>query len=166
MKIQQISVNTPDVQTFIQALDAYQERLYPSESNHLDSNETLMRPNVFFVGAMEEDGLKGIGAVKIFETYGEIKRMFIPARFRGKGIGKQIIQALETHLMEQKIFRAVLETGIHQTAAIGLYETMGFTRTTSFGSYTEDPLSIFMEKKLPKSYKNSIKEQSIETPAD
>ncbi len=162
MTVLQISVNTPKVQTFIQELDAFQKRLYPSASNHLDSNEALMRPNVFFVGAMEKDGLKGIGAVKIFETYGEIKRMFIPERFRGQGIGKQIIKALETHLIEHKIFRAVLETGIHQNAAIGLYEAMGFTRTTPFGSYTEDPFSIFMEKKLPKSSKNSIKKQTIE----
>ncbi len=155
MKVQQISVNTPQVQAFIQELDAFQERLYPSASNHLDSNETLMQSNVFFVGAME-DGLKGIGAVKIFGTYGEIKRMFIPKKFRGKGIGKRIIQALEAHLIEQKIFRAVLETGIHQDAAIGLYETMGFTKIPPFGSYAEDPLSIFMEKKLPKSFNKSI----------
>jgi putative acetyltransferase len=90
--------------------------------------------------------------------------MFIPECFRGQGIGKQIIQALETHLIEHKIFRAVLETGIHQNAAIGLYEAMGFTRTTPFGGYTEDPFSIFMEKKLPKSSKNSIKKLTIETP--
>lgn len=147
--IQQISVNRPDVQMFIRTLDAYQERLYPSESNHLDSIEILGKPNVFFVGAVEENVLKGIGGVKVFEAYGEIKRMFIPEKFRGKGIGKNIIQALETHLIQQKIFRAALETGIHQTAAIRLYETMGFTRTGPFGSYTQDPLSIFMEKKLP-----------------
>ncbi len=148
MVIQQILVTTPAAQMLIRELDAYQEGLYPSESNHLDSIKTLGKPNVFFVGAMEENQLKGIGAVKIFETYGEIKRMFIPEKFRGKGIGKNIIQALETHLIQQKIFRASLETGIHQTAAIRLYESMGFTRTNPFGSYTQDPLSIFMEKKL------------------
>ena len=149
MIIQQISVNTREVQVFIRELDAYQETLYPSESNHLDSIETLMMPNVFFVGAMEENELKGIGAVKVFETYGEIKRMFIPEKYRGKGIGKKIILALESHLIQQKTFKATLETGIHQTAAIRLYENMGFTRTGPFGSYNKDPLSIFMEKKLP-----------------
>ena len=33
-----------------------------------------------------------------------------------------------------------------------------------FGSYTEDRFSLLMEKKLPKSSKNSIKKQTIETP--
>ncbi|MCP4723019.1 MAG: GNAT family N-acetyltransferase [Desulfobacteraceae bacterium] len=147
--IRQISVNTPQVQVFIRDLDEYQESLYPSESNHLDSIETLMQPNVFFVGAMKKNELIGIGAVKLFKTYGEIKRMFIPNKFRGKGIGKIILQALENHLIQQKIFTITLETGIHQTPAIRLYETMGYARTSPFGNYIQDPLSIFMEKKLP-----------------
>ncbi|MDA3791183.1 MAG: GNAT family N-acetyltransferase [Desulfobacula sp.] len=150
MRIQQISVNTPGVKLFIQKLDAYQESLYPSESNHLDSIETLKQSNVFFVGAMEKDELTGIGAVKIFTGYGEIKRMFIPEKHRGKGIGKLILKALEIHLIQQKIFMAQLETGIHQAAAIHLYETMGFKKIKSFGDYTVDPLSIFMEKNLTK----------------
>jgi putative acetyltransferase len=155
--IRQISVNTPEVQTFIRNLDAFQENLYPSESNHLDSIETLMQSNVFFVGAMEDNELLGIGAVKVFDTYGEIKRMFIPEKFRGRGIGKQLLAALETHLIEQKIFTAHLETGIQQPAAIGLYETCGFVKTGPFGNYAEDPLSVFMEKKLLKSSKKGYK---------
>lgn len=148
MKVQQIEANTPEVQAFIQKLDTYQKSLYPSESNHLDSIDTLMQPHVFFMGIRVGDDLAGIGAVKRFETYGEIKRMFILEKFRGKGIGKKIITALEAHLVQHHIFWARLETGIHQAAAIGLYETMGFIRTGPFGDYDPDPLSVFMEKKI------------------
>ena len=38
-----------------------------------------------------------------------------------------------------------LETGIAQTAAIGLYERIGFRRIPPFGEYKEDPLSRFYE---------------------
>jgi putative acetyltransferase len=41
-----------------------------------------------------------------------------------------------------------LETGIHQHAAIGLYERMGLSLVPPFGEYREDPLSRFYEKKL------------------
>jgi ribosomal protein S18 acetylase RimI-like enzyme len=41
-----------------------------------------------------------------------------------------------------------LETGIHQAEAIGLYERMGFRRIPPFGAYTDDPLSLFYEKRL------------------
>lgn len=148
MKAQQISPETPEVQAFIHKLDRYQESLYPSESNHLDSIDTLMQPHVYFVGVKNGGELAGIGAVKRFDAYGEIKRMFILEKFRGKGIGKKIIKALETHLVQHHIFLARLETGIHQSAAIGLYETMGYIRTGPFGDYPLDTLSVFMEKKI------------------
>ncbi|MFN7104339.1 MAG: GNAT family N-acetyltransferase, partial [Pseudorhizobium sp.] len=41
-----------------------------------------------------------------------------------------------------------LETGIYQPQAIGLYRAYGFIDIPPFGSYGEDPLSIFMEKRL------------------
>ena len=41
-----------------------------------------------------------------------------------------------------------LETGIHQTAAISLYERAGFRPITPFGAYKADPLSRFFEKRI------------------
>jgi NADPH:quinone reductase-like Zn-dependent oxidoreductase len=41
-----------------------------------------------------------------------------------------------------------LETGIHQTEAIGLYESFGFVQIPPFGDYKEDPLSRFYEIRL------------------
>jgi putative acetyltransferase len=39
-----------------------------------------------------------------------------------------------------------LETGIHQDAAIRLYEREGFRRTPPFGPYRDDPVSRCYEK--------------------
>jgi putative acetyltransferase len=58
------------------------------------------------------------------------------------------MEALENHLVEQARPYARLETGIHQPEAIGLYQKLGYYRINPFGDYQEDPLSIFMEKKL------------------
>ena len=148
MQIDPISPDDPRVTPLIEELDRYQESLYPPESNHLDGPATLMQPNVHFIGALDGDTLAGIGAVKRFTDYGEIKRMFIPEKFRGKGLGRQLMAALETHLIDHGIFIARLETGIHQTPAIRLYESSGFVKCPPFGSYKEDPLSVFMEKEL------------------
>ena len=41
-----------------------------------------------------------------------------------------------------------LETGVLQKAAIGLYESLGYCHIQPFGSYLDDPLSLFMEKHL------------------
>ena len=41
-----------------------------------------------------------------------------------------------------------LETGVLQKAAIGLYVSLGYDHIQPFGSYLDDPLSLFMEKHL------------------
>lgn len=132
----------------IHLLDKYQQELYPAESNHLDSLETLAGPNCRLIGAITNDQLVGIGAVKIMGDYGELKRFYIPEKFRGQGIAEGIINALEKWLVEKKTYLSRLETGIHQHAAIRFYQKLGYDETTPFGNYKLDPLSVFMEKSL------------------
>ena len=137
-----------DVYELIEQLDEYQSSLYPPESNHLDSIEELARSNAYFLAAYLNSAICGIGSVKLMEDHGEIKRVFVPSNYRGKGIAIAMMKELENHLIQQAIPYARLETGIHQAGAIGLYERLGYYRIDPFGDYKEDPLSIFMEKKL------------------
>lgn len=149
MEIYPVSPADQRVQPMIRALDEYQEALYPAESNHLDGLDTLLQDNVHFIGAFDGNTLLGIGAVKHMGGYGEIKRMFIPERFRGQGIADGLMTALLDHLSENGICVARLETGSRQVAAIRFYEKAGFVTRPPFGDYREDPLSVFMEKSLP-----------------
>lgn len=131
--------------------DAYMASLYPAESNHMESPSALALPNVLFLGAYLEDELAGCGAVKILHddgSYGEMKRVYVLEAYRGRGVSKQLMQALETHLIEQQIPLARLETGISQPEALALYEKLGYQYRTPFGSYQLDPFSVFMEKRL------------------
>lgn len=131
--------------------DAYMASLYPAESNHMESPRALALPNVLFLGAYLKGDLAGCGAVKIMHddsSYGEIKRVYVLESFRGRGVSKQLMQALETHLIEQHIPLARLETGISQPEALGLYEKLGYHYRAPFGFYQPDPLSVFMEKRL------------------
>lgn len=134
----------------IQELDEYQSSLYPAESNHLDSVETLVQDNVYFVSAFFEDNPNPIacGAVKIIENYGEVKRVYVVPNYRGKGVAKAIMKALEEHLVNNRILIAKLETGIYQEEAISFYKSLGYKFTLPFGEYKPDPLSVFMEKLL------------------
>lgn len=131
--------------------DAYMASLYPAESNHMESPSALALPNVLFLGAYLDGELAGCGAVKIMHddgSYGEIKRVYVLDAFRGRGLSKQLMQALEAHLIEQQIPMARLETGISQPEALGLYEKLGYQYRAPFASYLLDPLSVFMEKRL------------------
>lgn len=132
----------------IDELDAYQKTLYPPESNHLDSIETLKQSNVRFLGATEAGAIIAIGSVKIFDDYGELKRIYVPKRHRGKGLAQRIVKALEQELLTHGVRVSRLETGPKSVAAIRLYEKLGYVERGPFGSYPPDPLSTFMEKRL------------------
>ena len=148
LTIKPVDPDRTEVFRLIEQLDAYQSSLYPPESNHLDSIDALSRSNAFFLAAYEGSTICGIGSVKVLEDYGEIKRLYVPPNQRGKGIAVAIMEKLEQHLIEEAIPVARLETGVHQTEALGLYERLGYRRVSPFGDYQEDPLSVFMEKKL------------------
>jgi putative acetyltransferase len=151
MHIVPLNPDTPAARALIGRLDAYQIGLYPAESNHLDGIEALQMPNVLFLGAYIADALVGCGAVKSLDDdgiYGEIKRVFVLDAYRGRGVSKHLMQALEAHLRSNGIRTARLETGIRQPEAIGLYRRLGYVERGPYGAYRPDPLSLFMEKNL------------------
>lgn len=143
-----VLIDPVEAKSLIKELDDYQAFLYPAESNHLESLEALGNENVVMLGIKEKNAVLAIGAVKIFEDYGEIKRVFVPEVHRGKGLAKMIMAALEKALVEKNVWCAKLETGIHQHEAIGLYRRLGYQECNPFGSYQTDPLSVFMSKRL------------------
>lgn len=142
-------VNLSLISELIADLDRYYQSLYPPQSTHLESIDSLSAPQTFVLGAYVQDKLIGIGAVKsLTRDYGEIKRMFVRTRYRGQGVAQKILSGLERHLFEENIPLVRLETGIHQKEALSFYKSMGFQLCGPFGDYKEDPLSLFMEKHL------------------
>jgi putative acetyltransferase len=141
--------DTPDAQTLIAELEAELAPLYPIESRHGFSVERLLTEGVAFF-LIREDGIPaGCGGVKLFGTdYGEVKRMYVRPQFRGLGLAKLMLDHLTDYTQRQGVRWLRLETGIHQQAAICLYERMGFQRIPPFGEYKEDPLSRFYEKHI------------------
>ena len=151
MNISLIDPRRDDVQALLALSDAYMQALYPAESNHLESPLALAQPNVHFLGVHVDGELAACGAVKTMDDdglYGEIKRVFVLERHRGKGLSKQIMLRLEAHLLATGVPLARLETGISQPEALGLYERLGYAYRAPFGKYQLDPLSVFMEKQL------------------
>ena len=143
------SVDQPAIIQLISALDAYQGALYPAESNYHLSVETLKAPNVLFAVARDDAGaVIGCGAIVLFDDYGELKRMYVPPEQRGRGVAKAVMALLEAHAVQRNCRLLRLETGIHQPEAHGLYSRAGYTRRGPYGDYPDDPLSVFMEKRI------------------
>jgi putative acetyltransferase len=143
--------DTPDASALVAELEAYQGPLYPPESHHGLSVERLIAERVAFFVLRDGETPAGCGGIKLFGSdYGELKRMFVRPQFRGLGYGKLLLDHLAGYAQAHGIGVLRLETGIHQAAAIRLYEQAGFQQTGPFGTYVDDPLSLFYEKRLPR----------------
>jgi len=141
--------DTVDATSLIRELDGYLALLYPPQSRHGLPVEQLLHEAVAFFVTRHDGMPAGCGGVKLFGTaYGEIKRMYVRPQFRGLGLGKLMLQHLADYARQQGVTVLRLETGIYQSEAIGLYERCGFRRIPPFGTYQEDPLSLFYEKHL------------------
>ena len=131
--------------------DAHMARLYPAASNHPVAAATLATAGTLFIGAYAGGSLAGCAATRLLDgdgRYGEIKRLFVLDRYRGRGIARALMERLEQHLRDHGVDCARLETGVLQPEARALYLALGYTERAAFGEYAPDPLSLFMEKRL------------------
>jgi len=151
--------------------DAYMASLYPAESNHLVSSESLRTGDACFIGAFlhnrhgsgdEMTYQKPVAvsaaelqcvacvAARFYRTegYAEIKRLYVEERCRGAGLAKRLMARIEAEIVGQGIQCARLEMGIHQPEADALYRSLGYREIPPFGDYLLDPLSQFLEKAL------------------
>jgi len=141
--------DSPEAMELLAELDsALFEYPYPPESRHAFSVEQLLRESVAFFVASYDGQLAACGGVKLFADYGEVKRMFVRPQFRGKGLGKEILNRLAAHARANRINILRLETGIYQVEAIGLYDVWGFQRRGPFGEYKDDPNTVYFEKPI------------------
>jgi len=139
----------PRVRRLIKELDALQLSLYPAESNHLLDIETLAQPRMRFVSANVDGEVLGCGGIWLHDDYAEVKRVYVSPAARGLGLAKKIMARLEDEARAAGMTIARLETGIYQPEALGLYRALGYADRGPFGDYpTDDPMSVFMEKRL------------------
>lgn len=132
--------------------DEYLSALYPPESNHAEPISALFGDDSTFLLGYSGGNLAACGAIKFVDSdpkYGEIKRLFVAEEFRGRGFAVPMMRKLEEQAQAKGIDLVRLETGPMQTEALSLYRRLGYSERGPFGAYTDDPLSVFMEKKLP-----------------
>jgi len=147
--IEHLDPDSAAAQALIAASDAFYDGLYPPESNHLEATSDLKQEHVIFMGCRIGDELVASGGAKLMRDdgdYAEIKRVFVLDAFRGRGLSRKIMQALETELRNRGVILFRLETGVRQPEALGLYRKLGYRERGPFGAYRVDPFSVFMEK--------------------
>ena len=153
--------------------DEYMASLYPAESNHLVSSESLQTGDAIFLGAFTSSTMSsssetadqpektggllsggdvgeciGCVAARFYREagYAEIKRLYVQEAHRGLGLSRTLMSAIEAEILAEDVDCARLEMGIYQPEADALYRSIGYRNIPPFGDYQVDPLSQFLEK--------------------
>lgn len=140
---------SPEIAALIDERVAHSLASFPPESIHAFDLSQLDRPGITFWTARIDGRLAGCGALQTQgDGNGEIKSMFVRSAWRGEGVSRYVLAAIETEARAVGLKRLNLETGTDSMVARGLYESFGYVYCGSFGGYRPDPLSVFMTKVL------------------
>ncbi len=80
---------------------------------------------------------------------GEVKRVFVSAEHRGRGLSRLLMQGIEAHAVAAGLRRLVLETGTKQPESVALYRSIGFEPIDRYGEYADSDESLCFAKALP-----------------
>jgi len=95
-------------------------------------------------GAWRRSSVRALGGASAVE----VKRMFVVSERRGLGFARAVLAALESAAVAAGHDVVVLETGLRQPEAIGLYRSAGYEEIPGFGFYRDAPLSRCFGKRL------------------
>ena len=141
--------DSADALGLIAELEEHLAPRYPSESRHGLNIEQLIVQNVAFFVLRADGQPAACGGVKLYGLeYGELKRMYVLPAYRGRGIARRMVAALEeaAHATGRPEIR--LETGTYLPAAIALYRSVGYAPIPPYGEYVGNPYSVCFAKRL------------------
>lgn len=148
MKLVRTTSDNSDFQQLVVALDAYL-RIVDGDDHafYAQFNKTDSLSNVLV--CYDQEVAIGCGAFKAYDSQTvEIKRMYTLPEYRGRGVAKNIMAALEEWAKEEKYSVSILETGYLQKDAIALYTKIGYEVMENFGQYEGISTSVCMQKTI------------------
>lgn len=151
MEIRLVDPTHAAVAAVIEAHIAYGAAHYPAESNHHLALEHYAEADVQLFGAWRGAVCIGLAGLKRLDpTHGEVKTMYVVEQARGQGAGARLLETVIREAAESGLERLSLETGSRDASASArrLYEQYAFEYCPPFGSYSEDPESVFMTRSL------------------
>jgi len=149
--IQLDDLSGPEIAAFLEEHIADMKSVSPPESKHALDLDGLRAPGVTFWTLKYNNQLAACAALKQLDSqHGEIKSMRTSVAFRGQGIASKLLVHLVAEAKSRGYQRLSLETGSMPffEPARKMYQKFGFKKCLPFGSYKEDPNSVFMALEL------------------
>jgi putative acetyltransferase len=148
MEIVPVRPTGSEARAIMDQLDRELLTFYPHTQVHGIDAPEFERGGGYFVLA-REDAVIGCGAFRPLERgCAEIKRMFVSPEARRRGVARKILRHLEGEIRRRGLLSIVLETGVEQHAAMGLYASEGYFAIPPFLEYVGCPISRCYAKKV------------------
>lgn len=123
-----------------------------SLSSELETLSTMYgSPNGRAYIAVHDNQVRGCGAYRrLADGTCEMKRVFVPGRFQGAGLGRRICRALIDSARAEGYPLMRLDTGNLMKEATAMYRSFGFQECAAYYEYPAKlmPYLVFMELRL------------------
>jgi GNAT superfamily N-acetyltransferase len=131
-----------------QVQQEYVQRYGGRDAAVVEPAEFLPPQGLFLVA--EVDGIPaGCGAWRSLPSgSAEIKRVYVEAAFRRRGVARLIVSALERSAAAAGHAEVVLNSGREQPEALTLYAELGYRPVPGYGVYACAPSAVFLGRTL------------------
>lgn len=136
-------LDDPEVTALIDEVQAeYVVRYGGPDATPIDPADFEPPGGVFLLGRLDGTAVACGGWRTHDATTAEIKRIFVTAGTRRRGLAGRILTELERTAAAAGMVRMILETGTAQPEALRLYEGRGYRPVPGFGYYKDAPLAV------------------------
>lgn len=156
MELRTLTLDHPDARRLITELQQeYVRRYGGGDATPVNVSDFVAPRGTFVVGYLDGVAIACGGwrshepGPEFAEGDAELKRMYMVPAARGRGLSRILLADLERRAVAAGRRRLVLETGIRQPEAIGLYASSGYTEIPRFGINRCDPRNRCFGKLLP-----------------
>ena len=135
----------------IDALVTAQQRELREADGGLDGQATVTHDDIRYLAVVVNGRAVACGGIQALDAgSGELKRMYVVPAYRGRGIARRLLTALEELAAQQGHAEVRLETGTYLPAACALYTSSGYEPIPVYGEYVGNPYSACFAKRLPR----------------
>ncbi len=155
-ELRQVPYDSPDAEALTEQAQLYYIEIYGGpDGTPFAAVEFAPPKGRFYVGYLDEQpvAMGGWRLSPVIAPAGamrpaEIKRMFVRADVRQKGLARRLLAALEATALDAGADWMILETGRPQVAAVAFYRACGYVDIEPFGYYGESPSVVSLGKPL------------------
>jgi GNAT superfamily N-acetyltransferase len=127
-------------------LAAIDPRLPPAGGSTVRASDFAPPAGIFLLATSEHRPVGCGGVRRLRGATGEVKRLFVPRVFRGRGVGRAVLEALEERARARGIEALRLDTAGDQPAALTLFRSAGYR---PIADYNGNPYARYwFEKRL------------------